>query len=324
MVPFILKKVRRAILTYSQCGTLDPFTVSDHFSNLGAECIVGRERHSDGGIHLHVFVDFGRQFSSRKTDVFDVGGYPPNIAKCGRTPWKAYDYAIKDGDVVAGGLERPIEASGDGAGTVDPTWHSILEAETPEEFWALCHDLAPRDLARSFPSLQKYCDWRYRPVDEPHRTPDGYQFDTSRAPELNEWLPKSLVLYGDTRLGKTVWARSHGPHIYFCGLYSGAEAMKHDGADYAVFDDIQGGIKFFHGFKNWLGAQAEFQVKVLYKDPVRIQWGKPSIWLSNSDPRYDLSPSEVTWEWRGIVLFVELRRLIYSLVPVQSRVYPQS
>ncbi|AMH87711.1 replication-associated protein [Pteropus associated gemycircularvirus 7] len=311
MAPFILKNVRRALITYSQCGNLDPFEVSNHFSNLGAECIVGRERHSDGGIHLHVFVDFGRQFSSRKTDVFDVGGCHPNIAKCGRTPWKAYDYAIKDGDVVAGGLERPDEESGDGSGSVDSTWHSILAAETPEEFWSLCHDLAPRDLARSFPSLQKYCDWRYRPVTRPYSTPAGYDFDTSCAPELDEWLPKSLVLYGDTRLGKTVWARSHGPHIYFCGLYSGAEAMKHDGADYAVFDDIQGGIKFFHGFKNWLGAQAEFQVKVLYKDPVLIQWGKPSIWLSNSDPRYDLSPSEVTW-MEGNCLFVELTAPLFT------------
>lgn len=188
MPAFILKNVRRALITYSQCGTLDPFAVSDHFSNLGAECIVGRERHADGGIHLHVFVDFGRQFSSRKTDVFDVGGYHPNIEKCGRTPWKAYDYAIKDGDVCAGGLDRPDEESGDGAGKVDSTWHSILAAETAEEFWSLCHDLAPRDLARSFPSLQKYCDWRYRPVARPYCTPNGYEFDTSCAPELNEWL----------------------------------------------------------------------------------------------------------------------------------------
>lgn len=87
--------------------------------------------------------------------------------------------------------------------------------------------------------------------------------------------------------------------------------MKHDGADYAVFDDIQGGIKFFHGFKNWLGAQAEFQVKVLYKDPVLIQWGKPSIWLSNSDPRHDLCPSDATW-LEGNCFFVELRAPLFT------------
>lgn len=105
----------------------------------------------------------------------------------------------------------------------------------------------------------------------------------------------SLVLYGDTRLGKTLWARSLGPHLYFCGLFSGEEAMKYQDAEYAIFDDMQGGIKFFHGFKNWLGCQQSFQVKKLYRDPVLITWGKPSIWLSNTDPRDDLTCEEAAW-----------------------------
>lgn len=193
MGQFVIKNVRRLLLTYAQCGSLDPFAVSDHLSALHAECIVGRELHADGGIHLHVFVDFGRQFSSRKTDVFDVGGCHPNVKKCGRTPWTMYDYAIKDGDVCAGGLERPDEESGDGDGSIDRTWHSIVAAETPEEFWALCHDLAPRDLCRSFPSLQKYCDWRFTPKPGPYSTPDGYEFDTSRAPALSEWLSQARL-----------------------------------------------------------------------------------------------------------------------------------
>lgn len=96
-------------------------------------------------------------------------------------------------------------------------------------------------------------------------------------------------------MGKTVWARSLGNHVYFCGLYSGAEALKAPKADYAIFDDIQGGIKFFHGFKNWLGCQFNFQVKVLYKDPVMIKWGKPSIWVANSDPRDELQAGEISW-----------------------------
>lgn len=120
----------------------------------------------------------------------------------------------------------------------------------------------------------------------------------------------SLVLYGDTRVGKTLWARSLGPHLYFCGLYSGAEAMKHHDAHYALFDDIQGGIKFFHGFKNWLGCQREFQVKQLYRDPVLITWGKPSIWVSNTDPRLDMSPEDANW-MEGNCLFQEVTSPIF-------------
>lgn len=103
------------------------------------------------------------------------------------------------------------------------------------------------------------------------------------------------MLWGDTRTGKTVWARSLGSHLYFCGLYSYKEAIKAEEAQYAVFDDIQGGIKFFHSFKNWLGAQREFQIKGLYRDPELITWGKPSIWVSNTDPRHDMSLDDITW-----------------------------
>jgi len=118
-------------------------------------------------------------------------------------------------------------------------------------------------------------------------------------------------MYGETRLGKTVWARSLGKHIYFCGLYS-YKTVKDNlaEAEYAVFDDLQGGIKFFHGFKNWLGAQQEFQIKGLYRDPELISWGRPSIWCSNTDPRLDMDYSDVTW-LEGNCLFVEITTALF-------------
>lgn len=74
---------RYALLTYAQCGDLDPFAVSDHFTELGAECIVAREDHADGGTHLHSFVDFGRKYrvdpEPYRPDpqfVFDLTGAP--------------------------------------------------------------------------------------------------------------------------------------------------------------------------------------------------------------------------------------------------------
>ena len=100
---------RYALLTYAQCGDLCPFTIVDLLSTMGAECIIGREHHQDGGIHLHVFVDFGRKYRSRRADTFDVGGFHPNISQSYGTPEKGYDYACKDGDVVAGGLDRPVQ-----------------------------------------------------------------------------------------------------------------------------------------------------------------------------------------------------------------------
>lgn len=71
--------------------------------------------------------------------------------------------------------------------------------------------------------------------------------------------------------------------------------MRAKDADYAIFDDLQGGISFFPSYKNWLGCQQQFQVKKLYRDPVLIQWGKPCIWISNTDPRDEMKQADIEW-----------------------------
>lgn len=118
---------------------------------------------------------------------------------------------------------------------------------------------------------------------------------------------QSLILYGPTRLGKTLWARSLGKHAYFGGLYSLDEPL--DDVDYAVFDDMQGGLKFFHAYKFWLGAQKQFYATDKYKGKRLIDWGKPCIYLSNSNP---LADEGVDHDWLvGNCLFVNIEEPIF-------------
>lgn len=107
----------------------------------------------------------------------------------------------------------------------------------------------------------------------------------------------SLILWGASRLGKTVWARSLGKHLYFPLLYSGEEAMRMTDPDvkYAIFDDIAGGLKFFHTYKGWFGGQNEIMVKKLFHDPKTMTWNRPVIWISNEHPLTEFSQSEVDW-----------------------------
>lgn len=218
---FFLKGCKYALITYSQCGSLDPWAVVNMFSTHRAECIIGRELHADGGVHLHCFIDFGRQFSSRKADVFDVGGCHPNIVKSYGTPEKGYDYAIKDGDVVAGGLERPLSGqSGSGSSTARIVWTTITMAEDAEEFWRLCHELAPEHVCRSFNSLAKYAEWRYRPVDEPYATPDGVWIDASTIDGINEWIAQASL--GSGPLGLRYVGRLCGAFISLLFALGGA------------------------------------------------------------------------------------------------------
>ena len=144
---FFRFQARYALLTYAQCGDLDPFAVVNHLAELGAECIIGRENHSDGGLHLHAFVDFGRKYRTRNTRAFDVEGCHPNVSPSRGTPEEGYDYAIKDGDVVAGGLERP---AGSGLASNGDVWPEIINAKDESEFWSLCESLAPRALVTQF------------------------------------------------------------------------------------------------------------------------------------------------------------------------------
>jgi len=119
---------------------------------------------------------------------------------------------------------------------------------------------------------------------------------------------KSLVLYGPTRTGKTIWARSLGNHAYFGGLFSMEEDISD--AEYAVFDDF-GGLKFLPSYKFWLGHQKQFYVTDKYKGKKLVEWGKPSIWINNEDPRqeFGIRADEVEW-LEANCTFVRLDSLI--------------
>ena len=74
-----------------------------------------------------------------------------------------------------------------------------------------------------------------------------------------------------------------GKHMYFYGLFNLEDV--HDDVDYAVFEDLAGGFQFFHQYKGWFGCQSDIQLSGRYRKHRRISWGKPSIWMSNEDPR---------------------------------------
>uniref|UniRef100_A0AAU6S5B1 Replication-associated protein n=1 Tax=Myotis capaccinii feces associated gemycircularvirus TaxID=3139979 RepID=A0AAU6S5B1_9VIRU len=298
-MPTFVCNARYFLVTYAQCGELDPWAVNDHFAQLGAECIIGREDHSDGGNHLHAFVDFGRKFRSRRSNVFDVDGRHPNIEPSKRSPQGGYDYAIKDGNVVAGGLARP---SVDGVVSAGDKWSEIVGAEDEQSFWAAVERLDPKALCTQYGNLRKFADWRYKPEPEVYEHPEGLDFELGMVPQLVEWgeqllgRRRSLCIYGPTRVGKTTWARSLGMHVYFIGVLSGEVALRDmPTAQYAIFDDIRGGIKFFPSWKEWFGCQMTVSVKKLYRDPVQVCWGKPCIWLSNADPRTGMEPDDIDW-----------------------------
>jgi hypothetical protein len=128
--------------------------------------------------------------------------------------------------------------------------------------------------------------------------------------------PKGLVLFGATRLGKTVWARSLGAHYYAGGLWDMAEFHPQE-QEYAIWDDMLGGLKAgYFNYKNWLGGQFAFTIQDKYGKKKSIKWGKPSIFICNTDPRDDppVYNDRVGMDWSWLeenCVFYEVKEAIF-------------
>lgn len=198
---------RYALITYAQCGTLDPFKVSDHFTSLNAECIIGRELHEDGGTHLHVFADWGTKFRSRNVNVFDVDGHHPNVSPSKGRPGKGWDYATKDGDIVAGGLERPCDGDNKGGSLRDKATQ-ILDARSKKELFEACRDLAPDKLLWNYPSMRAYANDAFPDPVSVYGHPEEITLTTGHYPALDEWVRRNL---GRTQTGESCTSLRRDP-----------------------------------------------------------------------------------------------------------------
>lgn len=218
-MPAFYANFRYVLLTYAQCGDLDGFAVMDMLSALEAECIIGREHHADGNYHLHAFVDFGRKFRSRRSDVFDVEGCHPNITPSRGKPGSGYDYAIKDGDVICGGLERPSDGGSEVEGK-SAAYHEIAAAENEDEFWDLVRRLVPRDLLLSYPSLRRYADNQFKRTVAEYEHPVNLTFEGGAVSDLSEWRDENISNISGT-LGRSVILIGGGSSLRFAPGASG-------------------------------------------------------------------------------------------------------
>lgn len=187
------------LLTYAQSEGLDPEAVGFRLSDLNAECIIAKENHKDGGTHLHVFAMFQPRLRTRNTRWADVDGFHPNCEAITRTPWKAFDYVIKDGDVVWGGLGRPEEKGVSAEGTDKHSqkaaaWRSLGEASTREEAEAILEEHFQRELWVNSSNIERRLNKLF-PVklrNEEWTRPITKRMDTREYPELSYWVDRYL------------------------------------------------------------------------------------------------------------------------------------
>ncbi|KAN0085082.1 hypothetical protein V8E54_001549 [Elaphomyces granulatus] len=299
-------RAQRYLLTYSQVpDTFDRDGLGPFLRSIfeKATCItVAVEEHpTTGGYHLHSYVDASTPFVINEPSLLDWSDCHPNIKPVRTTPHKAYQYTLKDGEVIFEEGEIPETPS---KLSNDDKWTTILEATTKEDFLKAAVDTAPRDSVLHFSSLLTFADWRYRDTPGEFIAPE-YECRCESYPTLTDWIKscllpktngrrKSLIMYGPSLTGKTTWARSQGPHAYFPGLFM-LEGFSPSDVEYAIFDDMMHGIYSIPNWKFWLGGQSEFAIGDKYMRKQRITWGKPCIFIGNSDPRLTLSGTDLSW-----------------------------
>nr|WAE42581.1 MAG: replication associated protein [Cressdnaviricota sp.] len=293
---------KSVFLTYSQVaptwttqGVLD-FVVSKCAT--GTYICAAKEAHANGGSHFHVFIRGLSAIRSKNPRFFDKDGYHPNVQ--GAREWKnVLEYVKKDGQWLESG-QLPQEKK--------DSWKALESAATKEEFFNMAKTLAPRDYILQHERLEYFANKKFKIDNKYVGRYTSFTIDTT----LSDWFvgnylmpratdrPKSLYLVGPSRIGKTEWARSLGPHVYWNGMCN--LAVWDDEATYLVIDDVP--WEFVWSIKALFGAQQEFTLTDKYARKKQIcNWNNPVIYLCNEDMDVYHTCKETSWLRDNCVYF---------------------
>lgn len=225
-------RAKTILITYSQLNDEQLAAFNDNptshcdfvTENFGPPLVyrAGRESHQDGGNHIHVFCSWGDRITSRDPRCLDFGGSHPNIKPIPRTPAKAWEYAGKENNIIHeygsidGGNRTPRTGR-------DGIFGDALAETTKEGFLSTVRNMAPRDYVLYYDQLERFADHHYRSEPAPYASPEFRVRNPARLDAAIRDMgigrsdgrrPKSLILSGPTRTGKTVWARSLGKNIF--------------------------------------------------------------------------------------------------------------
>nr|WLD18032.1 Rep [Chilli leaf curl virus] len=327
-------------LTYPQCSLTKEQALSQ-LKNLSTPTNklfirVSRELHENGEPHLHVLIQFEGKFKCQNNRFFDLvsptrpAHFHPNIQGA-KSSSDVKAYIEKDGDYIDFGVFQVDGRSARGGQqSANDAYAEAINSGSQTAALNILREKAPKDYVLQFHNLNANLDRIFTPPLEVYVSPfSSSSFD--QVPEdLEEWAaenvvsaaarplrPMSIVIEGDSRTGKTMWARSLGPHNYLCGhLDLSPKVYSSNDAWYNVIDVDPHYLKHF---KEFMGAQRDWQSNTKYGKPVQIKGGIPAIFLCN--PGHNSSYKEFLDEEKNSALknwalknatFITLEGPLYS------------
>lgn len=119
------------------------------------------------------------------------------------------------------------------------------------------------------------------------------------------------MLIGPTRVGKTLWARSLGPHIYWANSWNAIELVDSQSL-YVVLDDCDFDYLPVWISKGLWGGQESFVASDKYTKKISISnWRKPLIFIVNPDQDPRFSTKWKNWHSDNCVV-VEINKELFK------------
>nr|CCH75822.1 replication initiation protein [Tomato yellow leaf curl virus] len=260
-----------------------------------------RELHEDGTPHLHVLIQFEGKFQCKNNRFFDLTSptrsahFHPNIQGA-KSSSDVKTYMEKDGDILDHGVFQVDGRSArGGCQSANDAYAEAINAGSKAQALNILKEKAPRDFLLQFHNLNSNLDRIFQEPPAPYISPflsssfnqvpeelEVWVSENVMSSAARPWRPNSIVIEGDSRTGKTMWARSLGPHNYLCGHLDLSPKVYSNDAWFNVIDDVN--PHYLKHFKELMGAQRDWQSNTKYGKPIQIKGGIPTIFLCNPGP----------------------------------------
>nr|ABC74541.1 replication initiation protein [Tomato chino La Paz virus] len=262
---------------------------------------IARELHENGEYHLHVLIQFEGKFKTQNCRFFDLVSstrsthFHPNVQGA-KSSTDVKSYVDKDGDTIEWGeFQIDGRSARGGQQTANDAAAEALNASSKEEAMRIIKEKLPKEFLFQYHNLSSNLDRIFAKAPEPWVPPFPLSSFTNVPDEMQEWAddyfgmgvaarperPISIIIEGDSRTGKTMWARALGPHNYLSGHLDFNPRVYSNEVEYNVIDDVTPQYLKMKHWKELIGAQKDWQSNCKYGKPVQIKGGIPSIVLCN-------------------------------------------
>nr|CCH75840.1 replication initiation protein [Tomato yellow leaf curl virus] len=255
----------------------------------------------DGTPHLHVLIQFEGKFQCKNNRFFDLTSptrsahFHPNIQGA-KSSSDVKTYMEKDGDILDHGVFQVDGRSArGGCQSANDAYAEAINAGSKAQALNILKEKAPRDFLLQFHNLSSNLDRIFQEPPAPYISPflsssfnqvpeelEVWVSENVMSSAARPWRPNSIIIEGDSRTGKTMWARSLGTHNYLCGHLDLSPKVYSNDAWYNVIDDVD--PHYLKHFKEFMGAQRDWQSNTKYGKPIQIKGGIPTIFLCNPGP----------------------------------------